>query len=225
MINVLNFYAPEYKYPIPGSDCFNSYKWLVESIGSPANVIVFGSSAGGALAVETLVRARNVNFPMPQGMILMSPWVDILNNSRYPSQFINAEFEGFNLNPAEDLFMARMYTNDDSVSPINQDLTGFPPLLIEVGDAEVMRDQMMSFFDKAKNSGVSVECNKYANMIHCFQNYFESKQPECEISFQNMKIFIDNLDSNSFVSSYNEIDSENVVLQTKSHSLIQIDDR
>lgn len=67
--------APEFPYPIPGRDCFAAYKWLLDKVGDSSRIVVAGDSAGGALAVDIVIQAREAQIPRPGGCILMSPWV------------------------------------------------------------------------------------------------------------------------------------------------------
>jgi len=67
--------APEHPYPLPGQDCFEAYKWLLQKIGDSSRIVVAGDSAGGALAIDVILMTRDGQLPRPAGSILLSPWV------------------------------------------------------------------------------------------------------------------------------------------------------
>jgi monoterpene epsilon-lactone hydrolase len=72
--------APENQYPCALDDCVDAYRWLIDPKGgniNPANVIIGGDSAGGGLAISTLLKLSKENIPLPSGIILFSPWLDI----------------------------------------------------------------------------------------------------------------------------------------------------
>jgi acetyl esterase/lipase len=206
--------APEHRHPAAGEDCFNAYKWLLEAVKDPTQILFAGESAGGALAVDVLLAVREAGLAMPAGAILLSPWVDLFDSWR-PSM---VEFAQSDLLPPQSMpFFAGLYTTPPpadwqppsspslsvsvsssayrSVSAVHQELHGLPPLLLECGEREVFRDQILYFAEKARRDGAAtVECNVYPQMAHCFQSFHAMKTlTACRDSFDNMKAFVQRL--------------------------------
>mmetsp|Transcript_16288 Transcript_16288/g.22445 ORF Transcript_16288/g.22445 Transcript_16288/m.22445 type:complete len:394 (-) Transcript_16288:46-1227(-) len=203
--------APEFPYPIPATDCFNCYKWLLDKVVNTSQVVLAGDSAGGALVIETLIMIRDAGLSMPGGCILISPWVDIFD-TQSESMRCNARFDL--LSPEVMPYFARLYAgnilsddletgntlkneeNTDTVSVIQQDLHGLPPMLIEYGDCEVFKDQILRFADKARNDGVRyVEIHGHEEMVHVFQAFNQLLPEPSKRSFSNMRVFMEQLDS------------------------------
>jgi len=192
--------APENPYPLPGQDCFEAYKWLLQKVGDSSRIVVAGDSAGGALAIDVVLMARDGQLPRPGGSILLSPWVDLVDDYN-PSLVRNQPYDVI---PAYLIpYVGSMYIDPskaNSVSAVNRDLKDFPPVLVEVGDSEILQDQIMKLVEKLQSDGSSstepyVECNTYTDMVHVFQMLAITKMPQISQSFQRMKAFLDKLDT------------------------------
>lgn len=182
--------APEHPYPAGENDCLDSYKWLVTNV-SPNQVFLMGDSAGGALVVRTLVRAKDEGLALPKASILISPWVDMFNSLDDSfTKYYDIDYVGPSI-----VALAAMYVSppSDSHSSIYQQLEGLPPMLIEYGEVETFSGQIRRFIDRAKSCGVSVDFNEYPDMVHVFQMFYNTDQRQCIESFLNMKKFIDKL--------------------------------
>jgi epsilon-lactone hydrolase len=180
--------APEFPYPVPEEDCFAAYKWLVERV-DPNNIFIGGDSAGAALSVGALVRARNSGLAFPRGCIFISPWVDIFDKSR-ESFTKNMEIDYSPVHLPDSFGALYIPSRSNEHSAINQDLQGFPPMLVEYGACEMFADQIDDFTNKAREQGVGVTANKYEDMVHVFQLFYLTKQRQCQESFDEMKKFI-----------------------------------
>lgn len=159
--------APEAKYPVAELECLEVYKWLLHRVDA-SQIIFGGDSAGGAIATGVLIRCRNEGIPLPAGAVLLSPWVDIFDIERNSIKLYN----GVDYLPVKAIRpVAQLYVDPptDSASAIFQRLVGLPPLLIEVGEYEILRDQIYEFAEKAMKEGVNVELNTYPHMTHVFQ--------------------------------------------------------
>ena len=164
--------APEHPYPTALEDCLAAYRWLLDSGADPHQLVVAGDSAGGGLAVNLMMRLRDLDLPMPRMAVLISPWVDLScsgdsmnRNRRY--DWISREVS---------LRMARCYLpegdlRDPMVSPLYADLHGLPMLYIQAGEAEVLHDQIHAFAAHARAHGVEVLLEMYPKMVHEFQAF------------------------------------------------------
>lgn len=183
--------TPEVTYPVPDMDCFDAYKWLISQF-PPSNIFISGDSAGGALAVSTMIRARDSKLPLPRAALLLSPWVDVFNIS-HPSMEAN---QGYDFLPISAIqYFASLYGQPpkDCISVKYQSLKDLPPLLIELGGCEVLRDQILEFVKLAQGSGVSVEYHEYPDMVHVFQLLMFTELVAIQQSFQNMHEFVDRM--------------------------------
>jgi len=129
--------APENPFPAALDDSVAAYRWLLSVGVNPTRLVIAGESAGGGLTVATLVALRDAGEPLPAAGICLSPWVDLecLGESMVTKGEIDpmATREGT-------LMLAKAYLRDTDprtplASPLYADLTGLPPLLIQVGTA------------------------------------------------------------------------------------------
>jgi len=164
---------PEHPHPASIEDCILTYKWLLQYMGAGAEdrILLAGDSAGGALIVLMMTKMKKDNStPLPAGGIMLSPWVD-LEDTSHPSWEENEDLDY--LPPDLCNFLARSVVGYSGpslydISATNQDLAGLPPLLIMVGEKEVLRDQIVEFSKKATAAGTNVECVVEPGMIHVF---------------------------------------------------------
>jgi acetyl esterase/lipase len=171
--------APEHRYPAAADDAFAAYQWLLGSGVASSRIIIAGDSAGATLALSTALRARNSSLPLPSGLVLISPWLDLtLRGDSYANR---AELDIFS-KPAQLAAMARSYlgrngkASDPSVSPIDADLTGLPPILIHAGDHDITVDDAFLLAWRARSCAVNVEVRVWDSMFHHFQMFGELRQ-------------------------------------------------
>ena len=150
--------APEHPYPAGIDDAVSAYRGLLAS-GVPATSIVFaGESAGGGIVAATLVALKSADLPQPAAAYVISPWVDLTLSGA--SLDLKAPVDP-SLTPDGLRLRARDYlgTQDPSlgtVSPVFADLTGLPPLLIQVGGNEILLDDSTRLAARAATDGVRV---------------------------------------------------------------------
>ncbi len=182
--------APEFPFPAAQDDCLAAYRWVVAMGRSPSSVALAGDSAGGALCIATLLALRDAGEPLPSTALLISPWVDPLA----ATATIQTN-EPFDVGDREFLIMCiETYMNGrsatlPSVAPVGADLTGLPPLHIQVGTAEILLDQVQRFAVRAQNAGAVTRLVEYEDMFHTFQN-FSSIIPTAERALQDMGNFL-----------------------------------
>ncbi|KAF5323605.1 hypothetical protein D9611_005577 [Ephemerocybe angulata] len=170
--------APETCFPGPLHDVVSGYMRLVEDLRIPSeNIILAGDSAGGALCLALMLYLRDNSQPLPAAAILMSPWCDLtLSCESWDS---NAAYDVVPLPPDNHMNPVALYLGEHMekylthpyVSPLFGDMTGLPPLLIQAGDAEVLRDEVALLAHKASLAGVQVKHELYEDAIHVFQMY------------------------------------------------------
>ena len=171
--------APEHPFPAAVDDTLAAYQWLLDEGQEPAKVAVAGDSAGGGLTVAALVQMRYLGLPMPGAAVCISPWVDMEGTGASMETRADADpmvkKEGLE-------FMAGTYLGGRDpraplAAPMYADLGGLPPMLIQVGDSEVLLDDSTRLSENARNAGVEVQLNVWDDMIHVW-HLFAPMLPE-----------------------------------------------
>jgi acetyl esterase/lipase len=185
--------APEYRFPAALDDALAAYDWMPGQGFEPANIAFAGDSAGGNLALAAMLALRERQHPLPAAAVLMSPWTDLAaTGASYVSR---AEADPIHQRPMI-LALAKNYLGgegdprDPLVSPLYADLTGLPPLLIQVGDRETVLDDSAMLADKARAVGVTVDLQVWDGMIHVFQ-MFGAELPEAHQAIAEIASFLD----------------------------------
>lgn len=165
--------APEDPFPAAVEDGVAAYRWLLEQGFTPQNLSIAGDSAGGGLALATLVSARDQGLSMPASAVPISPWSDLTcTNESYTTR---AEADPM-IAPGGINKMAGRYLNGAEAkhpyaSPNLANLKGLPPLLIHVGRDEVLLDDSIKLDQKAKADGVSSTLEIWDDMIHVWHAF------------------------------------------------------
>ncbi len=159
--------APEHKFPKAVDDCFVVWESLLAEGIDTGRIVIAGDSAGGGLAASVTMHAL-ADGVLPAGVICCSPWVDLtITADTYDT---NAESDKlFSRTSAEEAAPAYLGGADPMnpiASPLFGDWDGAPPLLILVGDAEVLLDDSRKLADVAKSAGVDVTLSIYPEMPH-----------------------------------------------------------
>lgn len=187
--------APENIYPAALEDAAQVYTEMLNRGIDPKNLIVFGDSAGGNLALELSIYLREKNLPQPALLILASPWTTF--ETDLPSRTSNAD---------RDLILGRtnpvMYNevcnpsyggkfpwNDPRLSPIHADLTGLPPILIQVGGYELFVDEGIELLKKSAADNLNVTLTIYSGMSHDFALLLPELDDSIK-SFAEIKSFV-----------------------------------
>lgn len=159
--------APEHPFPAAIEDAVAAYRGLLRDGAAPGRIVLSGDSAGGNLAVAALLTLRDAGDPLPAGAALICPWVDLterggsmVTNEPYDWGFAE-DFEGWMR-----VYIGGGNPRDGRASPLYADLRGLPPLLVQTGGAELLRDQVLAFVERARAAGVEVERDLQPDMVH-----------------------------------------------------------
>jgi monoterpene epsilon-lactone hydrolase len=166
--------APEHPYPAAIEDACAAYEWLLRHDSDPRGVAFVGDSAGGGLVMAALVTLQNLGRPLPGAAVCISPWVDLEANG--PSYIDRQPLDPM-IDRALSVSLAAHYLNGadpraPTASPIHADLTGMPPLLIQVGEREVLFSEAVRLYDNALASGVVATFEEWPQMVHVWHLYF-----------------------------------------------------
>jgi acetyl esterase/lipase len=165
--------APESPFPAAVEDAVNGYRWLLSQGFAPERIVIAGDSAGGGLAVATLVAARDAGLPMPAAAVCISPWADLTITAE---SYRTRATEDPTLGADRLKMLGQVYLNgaDDRhplASPVFANLAGLPPLLIQVGTAEVLYDDSISLDATARAAGVDSHLEVWEEMVHVWHFY------------------------------------------------------
>jgi acetyl esterase/lipase len=165
--------APEHPFPAALEDALTGYRWLLSQGYDPDKMAMGGDSAGGGLALATMVALKDAGEPLPAAAMLLSPWTDLTGTGE---TIRTVNWRDPVLNPKLGVRWALWYLGDSDptnplISPLFADLTGLPPLLIQVGTKEMLLDDSRMFADRAQQAGVQVELDIWDGMFHVWQAF------------------------------------------------------
>jgi monoterpene epsilon-lactone hydrolase len=162
--------APEHVFPAAVDDALAVYRILIGQ-GPPEQLIIAGDSAGGGLALATLLAAKAENLPMPACIILFSPWTDLACTGA--SIVTNAARESMlyapRINEAAENYLGGADPRTPLASPLYGDLGGLPPMLIQVSDREILLDDSTRLATNTRAAGGEVTLNIWPNLPHVWQ--------------------------------------------------------
>ena len=160
--------APEHPFPAPIEDAVASYRWLLQQGFDPSRIALGGDSAGGGLTVAALVQIRYLGLPVPAAGVCVSPWVDMegLGESMETRAEADPMVGRENLMVSAKTYLGGADPRAPLAAPLYADLRGLPPLLIQVGDAEVLLDDSTRLAGIAREAGVKVQMDVWDDMIH-----------------------------------------------------------
>jgi acetyl esterase/lipase len=182
--------APENPFPAALEDVIMAYDWLLSNGVDPAQICFSGDSAGGGLAIATLIALHEQGIPLPAGVFCFSPWLDLTLSG-------DSVLKNMNHDPILSATILQKYVNyyignhnatDPLISPLFGDLRGLPPIHIQSGRNEILLDDSVRFYEKARQTGVDVTLKIWDDMFHVFQLF--SFLPETQESMKQVSAFI-----------------------------------
>ena len=174
--------APESIHPGPVNDMVKAYRWLLDQGIAPGHIALTGDSAGGCLAVTTILGARERGLPLPAATMPLSPQVDLegtggtWNSNRERDVLVKHELS---------LGLVTIFLGeggdrrDPLASPTHGDLRGLPPVYIQVGDHETLLDDSHILAAALRRAGVEVKIDVYPEMQHVF-HFLAGTAPEAD---------------------------------------------
>lgn len=171
--------APEHPHPAAVDDGVAAYRALLDQGIAAARLAIAGDSAGGGLTIATLVAARDAGLPMPAAAAVLSPWLDLegTGESRTTRADVDPVIPNERLKELAEYYLAGQDARAPLASPIYADLRGLPPVLVHVGDAEVLLSDSTTFAERAREAGVDVTLEVWPEMIHVW-HLFGAMAPE-----------------------------------------------
>ena len=165
--------APEFPFPAGLEDCYATLRWMADSAADlgfdPQRLVIYGGSAGGALALATTLLARDRGFSGIRFVMAPYPMLDYRNETPSSYEVIDVGVWDRALNI--EAWQHYLGPNPVDVSPyaslaLAKDLSNLPPLFIDTGDIDLFRDEIITFVQRLMQAGVVVEFHLYPGSFH-----------------------------------------------------------
>ncbi len=189
---------PEHAFPAQQEDALSAWAYVTEVMGyAPENIFLAGDSAGGNLCLSLGLALRDGGKAMPRAIVCMSPWADLSNSgsSHKRNATIDPTFgvpeEEYDGQPVgvDAEYAAQLDVRDPRVSPALGDYAGFPPMLLQASDNEVLLSDSQLVADNATHHGVECTLSIYHGMFHVFQGSL-NLIPESKEAWEEMAAFM-----------------------------------
>jgi epsilon-lactone hydrolase len=169
--------APEHPFPAAIDDCVAALRSLLDSGMDPASIVLAGDSAGGGLTVTTCLAARDSGLPMPAAIAAFSPGLDHTRTGVTMStkEGVDPFFTREGMGHTGEMYLAGQDPNQPLLAPaVLADLTGFPPILLQVGTNELLLDDSVRLAERAREADVDVILDITAGVPHVFQAWADT---------------------------------------------------
>ncbi|WP_308466720.1 alpha/beta hydrolase [Rathayibacter soli] len=184
--------APEYPFPAGLDDCMDAYRSLLDEGIDPASIVFVGDSAGGGLTVTACLAAKEAGLPMPAGLVAFSPGLDHTRSgaSMIAKEGIDPLFTREAMGRTGELYLDGQDPAQPLLAPAAlADLTGFPPILLQVGTNELLLDDSVRLAERARNADVDVILDIVAHVPHVFPA-FVGTIDEADEAIERASLFI-----------------------------------
>jgi monoterpene epsilon-lactone hydrolase len=183
--------APEHPHPAAVEDATAAYRWLLSQGISTNRIVVAGDSAGGGLAIAALVALHESGEPLPAAGVCLSPWVDLegMGDSMTSKAAVDPIIQTDGLKRMAAMYLGGRDPRTPLAAPLYAELSGLPPLLIQVGSAEMLLDDATRLAERARKAGVDVTLEVWDDMIHVW-HVFATLLPEARQAIDAVGGFI-----------------------------------
>ncbi len=185
--------APEHPFPAGLEDCVAAHQWLVSNgpcgPGKAKDTFIAGDSAGGSLTLSTLLLLRDRKLPLPAGGIPLSACTDFTLASESLKTVDDPIISSRTMPEFRERYLGKTDPTNPLASPVFGDYRGLPPLLIQVGEHEMLLDDSLRVAEKARSAGLAVQLEVWRGMFHVFQSH-EPLLPEAQQAFEHIGEFM-----------------------------------
>ncbi len=183
--------APEHPFPAAVEDATKAYRWLLRQGVRPEKIVVAGDSAGGGLTVATLLALRDAGDALPAAAVCISPWTDleITGETMVTKKDVDPMIRPEDAKGGAERYHGTTDPSHPLISPINADLSGLPPMLVQVGTSEVLLSDSTRLAERAKAAGVDVTLEQWEEMIHVW-HFFAFMLPEAQQAIERIGEYV-----------------------------------
>lgn len=184
--------APEHPFPAAVDDAVTAYHFVISAGHPPSTIALCGDSSGGGLALGTLLAVRDLGEPLPGMAICLSPWTDMtlsgasLEANRVTDPMVSAATLGL----MADAYLGEVDRRSPTASPLFADLSGLPPMLLQVGSGELLLDDTTRFVARAEKAGVDVTLELWDDVFHVWHS-FADLLPEARDAIARIGTYVD----------------------------------
>lgn len=182
-------WAPEHPFPAAVDDAAAALLWLAKNVVAPEKIALAGDSAGGGLAIATMLRLREQGHALPGCAVCLSPWVDLTGAGKYQNAGSCSMFQPGDIATFAGLYLHGASSESPEASPVFADLRGLPPLLIQASSTELLLDDAVRLHQKAISCGVKSTLRVFPELPHVWQ-IFTGILPEARAALQQTANFI-----------------------------------
>lgn len=183
--------APEHPFPAPVEDAVAAYRALLDGGLKPSRIVFAGDSAGGGLTVAAMLAAREAGLPLPGAGVPISPWVDLTGELgwRDVDPAVDPMVRAADLDSMTLAYMAGGDPTHPHAAPVHGDLAGLPPMLIQVGTAEILLPDARILAGRARAAGVDVILEEVEEAPHVW-HHFVPTVPEAITAIERIGAFV-----------------------------------
>ncbi len=163
--------APEHTFPAALDDALAAYQSMLDEGLNPHQITLAGDSAGGGLALATAIAIRDQGLPLPAAIVLLSPWVDLTlgGASHQVCGDKDPMLSTAGLRRSAAAYRHGLPAGDPGCSPVYGDLSGLPPVQIQVGSEEILLSDAQLLAERLQAAGVGNDLQIYPKLWHVFQ--------------------------------------------------------
>ena len=184
--------APDFPFPMPIDDVFSAYRALLDSGIQPKNIVLVGDSAGGAMVVTIMRKARDAGIPLPAAGVAISPWADLTHSggSATIREGIDPICSVDFLNILAREFLSGELPTHPDASPVYANVQGLAPILIQVGENEVMLSGAIQLASNLGEARVRTTLEVWPGMFHVW-HLLAGTLPEADRALRNAIRFLE----------------------------------
>jgi acetyl esterase/lipase len=164
--------APEHPFPAAIDDAFAAWRSLLAEGFDPRRCAILGDSAGGGLALSLVLKLRDEGILLPAAVVAISPWTDLaITGLSARAGASDPMMDASALGPMAAEYLAGADPRHPYASPLYGDLYGLPPVLIQVGDDEILRDDATRMAEELEKAGCAVTLEVWPRMPHVWHAF------------------------------------------------------
>ncbi len=166
--------APEHPFPAALEDAIGAVMALYDEGITARDLVLMGDSAGGGLVLATLLALRDSGAALPRAAVVLSPWTDLTcsGETYHSRKAVDPMIDHALAERLARLYAGEADRTDQGMSPLHGDLSGLPPVLIQVGERETLQADSVLFATKARAAGSPVILEEWPGMIHVWHQYY-----------------------------------------------------